>query len=101
VRERVPNSINDILKRRKVMKAYPFTYSQVAAVADVSRNTVWNLAHGAYWPMLDTAYKVARALSTTVYEVWGEVAVLEFLRELREEEQDRLMEQLRNEIEEE
>ena len=94
----VPNSINAILKQRRELSAFPFTFSQLAATADVSRNTVWNLAQGAYWPKLDTAYKVARALNTTVYEIWGEAEILSFLHELSEIEQERIMEELANEI---
>jgi len=101
VEDVVPNGINDILRRRKEMKAFPYTFTQVAAVADVSRNTVWNLAQGRYWPKLDTAYKVARALSTTVYEIWGEVAVISFLNELSEAEQERIMAELADEISQE
>lgn len=94
----VPNSIHSILKKRKTLSAYPFTYTQLAAVADVSRNTVWNLAQGAYWPKLDTAYKIARALNTTVYEIWGEAEIISFLRELSQAEQDRVMKELAGEI---
>ena len=95
---RVPNRISAMLKRRKEMKAYPYSLSQLAAAADVSRNTVWNLAQGEYWPKLDTAYKIARALNTTVYEVWVESEILSFLKELSEAEQARIMEQFKNEI---
>ena len=95
---RVPNKISNMLSLRKEMKAFPYTYSQLAAAADVSRNTVWNLAQGEYWPKLDTAYKIARALNTTVYEVWGEAEVISFLRELSEAEQERIMKQVAGEI---
>lgn len=94
----VPNRIKDILKTRKEMKAYPNSLSQLAAKADVSRNTVWNLAEGLYWPKLDTAYKLARALSTTVYEIWGESEILSFLRELSDAERERIMQQVASEI---
>ena len=94
----VPNSISAILKKRRELSAFPFTFGQVAAVADVSKNTVWNLAQGAYWPKLDTAYKVARALNTTVYEIWGEAEILSFLHELSEIEQRKMMEELASEI---
>lgn len=80
------------------MGVFPWTFTQVAAVADVSRNTVWNLAQGSYWPKLDTAYKVARALNTTVYDVWGEAEVISFLHELSETEQERIMKELADEI---
>jgi DNA-binding XRE family transcriptional regulator len=100
VADAVPNQINNILKRRKEMRAYPHSLNQLAAVADVSRNTVWNLAHGMYWPKLDTAYKLARALSTTVYELWGEHEILSFLNELSEAEQDRIMREVAGEISE-
>jgi len=80
------------------MKAFPYSLSQLAASADVSRNTVWNLAKGEYWPKLDTAYKIARALNTTVYEIWNEAEVISFLRELSEAEQKRIMEQFKHEI---
>jgi len=94
----VPNRIREILKARKEMKAYPNSLSQLAAKADVSRNTVWNLAQGLYWPKLDTAYRLARALSTTVYEIWGEAEVISFLNELNEAEQQRIMKELAGEI---
>ena len=94
----IPNSINAILKRRKELAAFPSSLSQLAAVADVSRNTVWNLAHGLYWPKLDTAYKIARALNTTVYEVWGEAEILSFLQELSDAEQEAIMRQFADEI---
>ena len=100
VAEVIPNAINDILNKRKMIRAFPFTYSQVAAVANVSRNTVWNLANGSYWPKLDTAYKISRALSTTVYEIWGEVEILRFLYELGEAEQERMMKRFADEISE-
>jgi len=94
----VPNQISNILKHRREMRAYPNSLSQLAAVADVSRNTVWNLAQGMYWPKLDTAYKLARALNTTVYEIWGEAEVISFLNELSEAEQERIMKELAGEI---
>lgn len=94
----VPNRIKDILNHRKEMKAYPNSLSQLAAKADVSRNTVWNLAEGTYWPKLDTAYKIARALNTTVYEIWGEAEVISFLNELSEAEQERIIRQVASEI---
>jgi DNA-binding XRE family transcriptional regulator len=59
---------------------------------------VWNLAQGEYWPKLDTAYKIARALNTTVYEIWGEADVISFLRELNEAEQERIMKEVAGEI---
>jgi len=95
---RVPNRISEIIKRRKEMGAHPCSLSQLAATADVSRNTVWNLSQGQYWPKLDTAYRLARALSTTVYEIWGEAEVISFLNELSEAEQDRIMKELAGEI---
>ena len=96
----VPNRINEILQHRKRLKAYPSSLNQLAASADVSRNTVWNLAQGIYWPKLDTAYKLARALSTTVYEIWGEAEVISFLRELSEADQQRMIKELADEISE-
>jgi DNA-binding XRE family transcriptional regulator len=98
VAEVVPNRIKEILIIRKGMRAMPYSLSQLARMADVSRNTVWNLAHGDYWPKLDTAYKIARALNTTVYEIWGEAEVLSFLHELSEVEQQRIIEQLADEV---
>lgn len=98
VNDVVPNKIRPMLRLRKEMKAYPYTLSQLAAAADVSRNTVWNLAQGVYWPKLDTAYKLARALNTNVYEIWEEAAIISFLRELGEAEQAKIMEQFRDEI---
>jgi len=95
---KVPNRIGKLLKRRKDIKAFPYTFNQLASAADVSRNTVWNLAKGEYWPKLDTAYRLARALNTTVYEVWGEHEVISFLRELSEAEQERIMREVAGEI---
>lgn len=98
---KVPNKISKLLKRRRDIKAFPYTYSQLAAAADVSRNTVWNLAKGEYWPKLDTAYRISRALNTTVYEVWGETDVMSFLRMLDEAEQERIMKAVAGAISEE
>lgn len=94
----VPNKIGPMLRLRKEMKAYPYTLSQLAAAADVSRNTVWNLRQGVYWPKLDTAYKIARALNTTVYEIWEEAKIMSFLEELSKAEQAKIMEQFKSEI---
>jgi len=75
----VPNKLKKILKHRKLIKAYPSSYLTLAIESDVAKNTVVNLANGDYVPKLDTAYKIARALNLTVYDIWDEIELEEFL----------------------
>jgi len=78
----VPNRLKKMLKHRKTIRAYPSSYSTLARAANVARNTVVNLANGDYIPMLDTAYKLARALNVTVYDIWEELELDQFLEKL-------------------
>ena len=82
--ESAPNKIRVILKQRRELRLVPWSFPQLAARADVTRNTVINLADGKYWPKLDTAYKIAKALNTTVYDIWDEFETLRFLDDLAE-----------------
>jgi DNA-binding XRE family transcriptional regulator len=100
VEDQIPNKLSEILDLRKRMGVFPNSINQLAAVADVSRNTVWNLAKGVYWPKLDTAYKLARALNTTVYDIWSEAMILKFIKDLRHVDMLRTMRELRDEVEE-
>ena len=82
----VPNRLKEILKQRKVHKLYPNSYATLALAANVSKNTVVYLARGDYVPKLDSAYKIARALNCTVYDIWGEVELERFMNELSDEQ---------------
>jgi DNA-binding XRE family transcriptional regulator len=78
----VPNKLKEILRDRKILKLYPNSYASVAAAANVSKNTVIYLARGDYFPKLDSAYSIARALGVTVYDIWRESELREYLNEL-------------------
>lgn len=81
----VPNRLKEIMRARKAAKLWPYSYEGVASVANVSRNTVVYLARGDYVPKLDSAYKIARALNCTVYDIWNEVEMSRFLNDLTED----------------
>ena len=82
----VPNRLKRILQQRKVNKLYPNSYATLAIAANVSKNTVVYLARGDYVPKLDSAYKIARALGCTVYDIWGEVELERFMNELTDDQ---------------
>lgn len=82
----VPNRIKEILRARKAAKLYPSSYVTLAAAANLSRNTVVYLARGDYVPKLDTAYKLARALNCTVYDLWNEIELERLMNDLTEEQ---------------
>jgi DNA-binding XRE family transcriptional regulator len=82
----VPNRLKEILSSRKTSHLYPNSYATLASVANVSKNTVVYLARGDYVPKLDSAYKIARALNVTVYDIWNEIELERFLNELTEEQ---------------
>lgn len=82
----VPNRLKEILRQRKVNKLYPNSYATLAAVANVSKNTVVYLARGDYVPKLDSAYKIARALGCTVYDIWSEIELDRFMNDLTDEQ---------------
>jgi len=79
---RVPNKLKRILAARKKSFIYPSSLATLAYEAEVNKNTVVNLADGMYFPKLDTAYKIARALNLSVYDIWVETELREFLNEL-------------------
>lgn len=88
------------MRERRQLKMVPWSFPQLAAVADLSRLNVINLADGRYWPKLDTAYKIARALNTTVYDIWGETELLAFIHQMREADEQAMMEKMKDEVEE-
>lgn len=81
---RVPNKLKRILAARKKSFIYPSSLSTLAYEAEVNKNTVVNLSDGMYFPKLDTAYKIARALNLSVYDIWVETELREFMNELSE-----------------
>jgi DNA-binding XRE family transcriptional regulator len=96
----IPNRIKEILKSRKVAKLYPSSYTTLAMAAKVARNTVVHLACGRYFPKLDNAYKIARALNCTVYDIWGEMDTIGFLDDLEDELVNAMMSLLEEEEDE-
>jgi DNA-binding XRE family transcriptional regulator len=81
----IPNRIREILRLRKIGKLYPNTFDSVCVAANIHHNTLVNLANGIYMPKLDTAYKLARALNLTVYDIWDEHDIRSFLNDLNEQ----------------
>lgn len=84
----VPNRLKEILLQRKLAKLYPSSYASLAVCSNVSKNTIVFLARGDYFPKLDTAYKIARALNCTVYDIWSEVENIRYLNEISEDHAD-------------
>jgi DNA-binding XRE family transcriptional regulator len=97
--ERIPNKIKQILRARKRLGLYPSSFVSVAHEADLAKNTVVNLANGEYFPKLDTAYKIARTLNLTVYDVWPEEDVREFLNKLTDDQFESLLRSMEEEDE--
>ncbi|HWS31752.1 MAG TPA: helix-turn-helix transcriptional regulator [Actinoplanes sp.] len=56
---------------KEARKAAGFTQQGMAAEVQVSRQTVIAMESGDYAPSVYLAIKVARALNTTVEELWG------------------------------
>lgn len=90
----VPCKLKSILRVRKKSHFYPSSYGGLAAACDIAKNTVVHLAEGRYLPKLDTAYKIARALGLSVYDVWDERELQEFLNAISEEQVNRLMDEM-------
>jgi DNA-binding XRE family transcriptional regulator len=96
----VPNRLKAILKQRKAAKMYPSSYASLAVCSNVSKNTVVFLARGDYFPKLDTAYKIARALNMTVYDIWSEVETRRFLNEITDDHADLVIAAMKGEYDE-
>jgi putative transcriptional regulator len=56
---------------RTARKVAKFTQQTLAVEVQVSRQTIISMESGDYAPSVHLAVKVARALGTTVEELWG------------------------------
>jgi DNA-binding XRE family transcriptional regulator len=90
----VPCKLKSILRVRKKSHLYPSSYGGLAAACDIAKNTVVHLAEGRYLPKLDTAYKIARALGLSVYDIWNERELEDFLNTISEGQIERIMEEM-------
>jgi putative transcriptional regulator len=55
---------------RELRARYDLTQDQLAEIVDVRRETIGHIEHNQYNPSLMLAYKIARALKSTIEEVF-------------------------------
>lgn len=57
-------------KLKSIRKNSGYSLEELGDMCGMAKSQIWTLEQGESAPRLDTAYKIAKVLGVTVYEIW-------------------------------